>query len=76
MIALSDFICNVVQNRKIIIALQLRPIATLDYKIGNPTRIEEPGPPTAAPHQGLDETKRQLFTGKLLSHMNQTPEDL
>ena len=46
-VRLDEFICNTVQNRRIVIVLNLTAIQACNQQIGNPVRIDEvwaPGP--------------------------------
>ena len=46
-VRLDEFICNTVQNRRIIIVLNLTAIQACNEQIGNPVRIDD-GAPAAA----------------------------
>ena len=49
-VRLDEFICNTVQNRRIIIVLNLTAIQACNEQIGNPVRIDEGAPgPTQPP---------------------------
>ena len=41
-VRLNEYLCNVVQNRKIIIILNLHVISSPGHQIGNPARLEDP----------------------------------
>ena len=50
-VRLDEFICNTVQNRRIIIVLNLTAIQACNEQIGNPVRIDD-GAPAAAGFSG------------------------
>jgi replication factor A1 len=48
-VRLDEFICNTVQNRRIIIVLNLTAIQACNEQIGNPVRIDDGAPAGGAP---------------------------
>jgi replication factor A1 len=50
-VQLQEYICNMVQNRKIVIALRLQPVQKHTQQIGNPQKLDEGGGPPPAQQQ-------------------------
>jgi len=48
-IQLSEFLCNNVQGRKIVIVLNLNVVADLGHRIGNPVQFKDPADPGVPP---------------------------